>query len=168
MKRVNSILVILASLMLVASLAACGGGAQPTTAPEPAKPEAAEPTAVPEEVEPTEVPPAEPAAPAAEEPAAPAVDSKFPVPANAKIVMSTDQLVIASVDMSMEDTIKFYRDDAAAKGWTEYELLTTITDNVFSMAFRVPDQAEELVVQGTVIAEDNLTLNVRYEETDVN
>ncbi len=167
MKRRNSILFILASLVLIASLTACGG--QPAEAPaEPAKPEVAEPTAVPEVAEPTEVPPAEPAAPAAEEPAAPAVDAKFPLPPDAKTVMSNDQLVIASVDMSMEDTIKFYRDDAAAKGWTEYELLTTITDNIFSMAFRVPDQAEELVVQGTVIDEHNLTLNVRYEETDVN
>ncbi len=168
MKRSKTLFISLASLMLIASLAACGGGAQPTAAAEPVKQEAVEPTAVPEKAEPTEVPPAEPAQPAEPAAAAPAVDPKFPVPPNAKIVMSNDQLVIASVDMSMEDTIKFYRDDAASKGWTEYELLTTITDNVFSMAFRVPDQAEELVVQGTVIDEHNLTLNVRYEETDVN
>ncbi len=73
-------------------------------------------------------------------------------------------MVIASVNMTMKDVIAFYRADAKARGLTEYELLTTITDNVFSMAFRVPGQEEELVSQGTVIAADNLTLSWRYDE----
>ncbi len=156
-------LLFLAVLLITASLTACGGGAapeKPTTPPEPAKQEMAAPTTAPEMVEPTMVP-------EVETPAAPAATSKFPLPPNAKVIQSTDAMAIASVGMDIKDAMDWYRSDAKSKGWTEYELLTTVADNGFSMAFRVPDQEEELVVQGTVISADNLTLSVRFEETDV-
>ncbi len=60
-------------------------------------------------------------------------------------------MVIAFVNMKMDDVIEFYRADAKTNGLTEYELLTTISDNMFSMAFRRPNEEKELVVQGTVM-----------------
>lgn len=161
MNRVKLVSIILAIMVIAACQAACSFGssqANPTTPPEPAKQEAAAPTTAPVEVEPTKVP---------EVPAGPAASSKFPLPPNAKVIQNTDAMAIASVSMGIKDAMDWYRSDAKTKGWTEYELLTTVTDNVFSMAFRVPNQEEELVVQGTVISADNLTLSVRFEETDV-
>ena len=98
---------------------------------------------------------------------APKATSKFPLPKNAEIVSNTDSMVIASVKMKMDEVIEFYRADAKANGLTEYELLTTISDNVFSMAFRRPNEDKELVVQGTVMDAENITISLRYEETDV-
>jgi hypothetical protein len=160
----KKLLIVLAVLCMFALfIPACAPAAEATkeAAAEPAKAEAtaepakAEPTA---EVKPTDVP-------AAAEPAK--VESAFPLPDGAKIITSTPEMVIASTTLKMADVIEFYRSDAKAKGLEEYELLTTITDNVFSMAFRRPNEDKELVIQGTVIAADNLTLSLRYEETDV-
>ncbi len=161
----KKLLIVLAVLCLFALLVpACApaaeatkeAAAEPAKAEAPAEPAKAEPTAEP--AKPTDVPaPAEPAK----------AESAFPLPDDAKIVTSSPEMVIASTAMKMDEVIEFYRKDAKAKGLEEYELLTTITDNVFSMAFRRPNEEKELVVQGTVIAEDNLTLNLRYEETDV-
>ncbi len=161
MRNRKTIPVILAFGMIIFSILACSFGGntaeKPTTPPEPQKKEVTSPTDNPGKVETTIAGPVE----------APKTESKFPLPDKAKIIQSTDAMVIASVNMTMKDVIAFYRADAKARGLTEYELLTTITDNVFSMAFRVPGQEEELVIQGTVIAADNLTLSLRYEETDV-
>ncbi|NMB54526.1 MAG: hypothetical protein GYA15_07460 [Leptolinea sp.] len=157
MKRIKIFKLIVAAGLLIGSLAACGSGApakgKPTSPPEPPKQEAA----VSAKVEATAAPQAE----------APAEKSEFPLPPNAKIIQSTPEMVIASVAMSVKDAMEFYRADAKTRGFTEYELLTTVSDNVFSMAFRRPNEEKEMVVQGTAISTDNLTLNVRYEETDV-
>lgn len=163
MKRIKLGLIILVVVVIAFNLTACGGGAapeKPTSPPEPAKQEEAAPTMAPEKVEPTKAPPAE-------APTAPAATSKFPVPPNAKIIQSTDAITIASINMNIKDAMDWYRSDAKTKGWTEYELLTTVADNVFSMAFRIPNQEEEMIVQGTVISADNLTISIRYEEADV-
>jgi hypothetical protein len=97
----------------------------------------------------------------------PKVESAFPLPEGAKIITSTPETVIASTNLKMADAIEFYRKNAKVNGFIEKEILTTITDNVFSMAFTRPNEEKELVIQGTVVAADNLTLSLRYEETDV-
>lgn len=152
MKRTELLHLLLAAGLLAGSLTACSSSApaegKPTSPPEPPKQEAA----VSAKVEAT---------------AASTQKSEFPLPPNAKIIQSTPEMVIASVAMSMKDTMEFYRADAKTRGFTEYDLLTTVADNVFSMAFRRPNEEKEMVVQGTAISADNLTLSVRYEETDV-
>lgn len=157
MKRIKIFEMIVAAGLLTGSLTACSSGApagrKPTSPPEPPKQEAA----VSAKVEATSEPQAE----------APVQKSDFPLPPNAKIIQSTPEMVIASVAMSMKDAMEFYRADAKTRGFTEYDLLTTVADNVFSMAFRRPNEEKEMVVQGTAISADNLTLSVRYEETDV-
>ena len=161
-KKLLSVLAVLCLFVLLvpacapAAEATKEAAAEPAKAEAPAEPAKAEPTAEP--AKPTDVP-------AAAEPAK--AESAFPLPDDAKIVTSTPEMVIASTAMKMDEVIEFYRKDAKAKGLEEYELLTTITDNVFSMAFRRPNEEKELVIQGTVIAADNLTLSLRYEETDV-
>jgi hypothetical protein len=122
---------------------------EPTKAAEPQNQAAGKPTDLPAAAEPAKA------------------DSNFPLPKGAKIITSTPEMVIASTNLKMADAIEFYRKDAKAKGFTEKDILTTITDNVFSMAFTRPNEEKELVIQGTVIAADNLTLSLRYEETDV-
>jgi outer membrane lipoprotein-sorting protein len=156
-KKFMIVLAVLCVLVLL--VPACAPKAEPAkeAAAEPAKAEAtAEPVKA--EAKPTD-------APAAAEPAK--VKSAFPLPDGAKIVTSTPEMVIASTNLKMADAIEFYRKDAKAKGFTEKDILTTITDNVFSIVFTRPNEEKELVIQGTVVAADNLTLSLRYEETDV-
>ena len=152
MKRIRILHLLVAAGLITGSLTACGSGApaggKPTSPPEPPKREAEAPTA-------------------ASQAEVQSQKSEFPLPPNAKIIQSTPEMVIASVAMSIKDAMEFYRADSKTRGYTEYELLTTVSDNVFSMAFRRPKEEKEMVVQGTTISADNLTLSIRYEETDV-
>jgi hypothetical protein len=157
-KKLLTVVAVLCVFVLLVPACAPTAAATKEAAAEPAKAEATAEPQKPAEVKPTDVP-------AAAEPAK--VESAFPLPEGAKIVTSTPEMVIASTNLKMADAIEFYRKDAKAKGFAEKEILTTITDNVFSMAFTRPNEEKELVIQGTVIAADNLTLNLRYEETDV-
>jgi hypothetical protein len=159
-KSFSSILVGLCVIILL--IQACSFGAKTAgSAPTAVEPAKAEVTVEPQksgEVKPTD-------APASAGPAK--AESAFPLPNGAKIISSTPDMVIASTTLKMADAIEFYRKDAKVKGFTEKEILTTITDNVFSIVFQRPNEEKELVIQGTVIAADNLTLSLRYEETDV-
>jgi len=157
MKNHKTIPMILAFGMLLMSILACSlagtTAEKPTTQPEPPKQEVSSPTDNPGQVETTI--------------GAPVLKSNFPLPDKAKVIQSSDEMVTATVNMAMKDVVEFYRTDAKTKGLTEYDLLTAITDNTFSLVFRVPGQEKELVIQGTAIASDNVAFSVRYEETDV-
>lgn len=157
-KKLLILFAVLCVFVLLVPACAPTATATKEAAAEPAKADATTEPQKPAEAKPTDVP-------AAAEPAK--VESAFPLPDDAKIVTSTPEMVIASTKLKMADAIEFYRKEAKAKGFTEKEILTTITDNVFSMAFTRPGEEKELVIQGTVVAADNLTLSLRYEETDV-
>lgn len=157
--RLSMVVVLCAVFLLIqaCSFGAKAAGSSPVASTAVKSEAGAEPQK-PAEAKPTDVPAA--AAPAK-------VDSTFPIPDGAKIITSTPDMVIASTNLKMADAIEFYRKDAKAKGFTEKEILTTITDSVFSIVFQRPNEEKELVIQGTVVAADNLTLSLRYEETDV-
>jgi hypothetical protein len=161
MSSYKAIAIIMLVGILCLSLQACGSSSspaeKPTTPPEPAKKELTSPTDNPGKIETTIAVPAKQTE----------LKSDFPLPPKAKVVQTSDKMVTATISMPIKDLIEFYRADAKKKGLTEYELLTVISEKTFSMAFRVPGQEEELVLQGTDIGNNSVAFSLRYEEADV-
>jgi hypothetical protein len=63
----------------------------------------------------------------------------------------------------MDQVIKFYRDAFAEMELAEYDLLTAIGDESFSMVFTGWPSGEELVIQGVAFGETT-NVNIRLEE----
>ena len=66
--------------------------------------------------------------------------------------------------MSMEDVLKFYRDEYTAKGYTERELLTTVSDGVFSIVFDGDPSGKAVVIQSVDLGDGSRTIAIRLED----
>jgi hypothetical protein len=66
-------------------------------------------------------------------------------------------------DLAMDEVIAFYREAFAEMGLVEYDLLTAIEDEGFSMVFTGWPDGEELVIQGVAFG-GNTNVNIRLEE----
>lgn len=66
--------------------------------------------------------------------------------------------------MSMEDVLKFYRDEYTAKGYTERELLTTVSDGVFSIVFDGDPSGKAVVIQSVDLGDGSRTVAIRLED----
>lgn len=66
--------------------------------------------------------------------------------------------------MSMDDVLKFYRDEYTAKGYTERELLTTVSDGVFSIVFDGDPSGKAVVIQSVDLGDGSRTVAIRLED----
>ena len=66
--------------------------------------------------------------------------------------------------MSMEDVLKCYRDEYTAKGYTERELLTTVSDGVFSIVFDGDPSGKAVVIQSVDLGDGSRTVAIRLED----
>ena len=66
--------------------------------------------------------------------------------------------------MSMDDVLKFYRDEYTAKGYTERELLTTVSDGVFSIVFDGDPSGKAVVIQTVDLGDGSRTVAIRLED----
>ncbi|MDY6876575.1 MAG: hypothetical protein SWK90_10310 [Chloroflexota bacterium] len=144
-------------LILVLVTLACGlggGGEEPTDTPAPTKPPAAEPTS----------PPAEPTAPPAEE-SPTDYDTVFPLPDDVQNFSGDggESDVSFQTSLSMDEAIEFYREALADLGLTEYDVLTSIQDDGFSLVFTSWPNGEDVVVQGVDFGE-TINVSIRLEE----
>jgi len=157
------VLIVLALVTL-----ACGlGGSEPeptaTSAPAPTKP----PAAATEAPAPTEVP-APTEAPAPTEPPAESedeYDTVFPLPDDVWEFMGEggESGINFQTSLSIEESIEFYREALADMGLAEYDVLTSIQDDGFSLVFTGWSSGEELVLQGVDFG-DSTNVNIRLEE----
>jgi hypothetical protein len=65
--------------------------------------------------------------------------------------------------MAMDEAIAFYQDAFTDLGMLEYELLTAIEDEGFSMVFTGWPNGEEIVIQAVVFG-TSTNVNIRFEE----
>jgi hypothetical protein len=147
--------IVFALLILALAALACGGGDEAVT-PSPAateKPVAPPPTS----------PPAETEEEVEEEPAD--YDTVFPLPDDVQNFMGEggESTVTFQTDLSMDDAIAFYREALSDEGLAEYEVLTSIEDEGFSMVFTSWPNGEEVVVQGVDFG-DLVNISIRLEE----
>jgi len=109
----------------------------------------------------------EPVATAEEEPlpADSTSDSAFIMTADAyQVVNIGDGSVLYYTKLSLEDVMKFYRDEYTAQGYTERELLTVVSDGVFSMVFDGDPSGKAVVIQSVDLGDGSRTVAIRLED----
>jgi hypothetical protein len=91
------------------------------------------------------------------------VKTDFPMTADAfNFTDMGDGSILYYTKMSQADVMKFYRDAYTAKGYTERELLTVVSDTTFSMVFDGDPSGKSVVIQSVNLG-DSSTVAVRLE-----
>ncbi len=90
--------------------------------------------------------------------------SKFPMPSSVKNLTTTSTGdVNFQTNMSLKDTIAFYRDAFSKAGLKERTINTAITDTTFSMVFDGDPSGKAIVIQGVDLGNGTTNVNIRYE-----
>jgi hypothetical protein len=93
------------------------------------------------------------------------VKTDFPMTADAyNSVDVGDGSLLYYTKMSMDDVLKFYRDEYTAKGYKEREILTTISDGVFSIVFDGDPSGKAVVIQSVDLGDGSRTVAIRLED----
>jgi hypothetical protein len=92
-------------------------------------------------------------------------DTVFPLPDDVQNFTGEggEDPVNFQTNLGLEEVVEFYRQAFAKKGLTEYEVLTSIEDEGFSMVFTGWPNGLELVIQGVDLGEST-NVNIRLEE----
>jgi len=62
--------------------------------------------------------------------------------------------------MSLEDVMQFYRDELTARGYKEREILTTVTDGVFSIVFDGDPSGQAMIIQSVDLGDGSRTVTI--------
>ncbi|MEK6752041.1 MAG: hypothetical protein AABZ00_07225 [Chloroflexota bacterium] len=91
-------------------------------------------------------------------------DSEFPMPDDAKNIVSVAGTVNYQTNLSLEEAMAFYRDYYGKQGFTERELLTTVTDGVFSFVFDGDASGKAIVIQGVDLGDGSVNVNISLQD----
>lgn len=92
-------------------------------------------------------------------------DLDFPITRDAYNVLDVgDGTLLYYTKMSREDVMKFYRDEYDSRGYTENELLTVVSDGVFSMVFEGDPSGKSIVIQSVDLGDGSRTVTIRLED----
>ncbi len=93
-------------------------------------------------------------------------NTKFPMPGSVSNFTDTGNGSINfQTDLSLKDTIAFYRDAFTKEGLTERAGgFTSITITTFSMIFDGDPSGQAIVVQGVDLGNGKTNVNIRYEK----
>jgi hypothetical protein len=75
-----------------------------------------------------------------------------------------DGSILYYTKLSQDDVMKFYRDEYASRAYTENELLTVVSDGVFSMVFEGDPSGKSVVIQSVDLGDGSRTVAIRLEE----
>jgi len=93
------------------------------------------------------------------------VSTDFPVTDDAfNLIDVGDGSILYYTKMSQDDVLKFYRDEYVSRGYTERELLTTISDGVFSIVFDGDPSGKAVVIQSVDLGDGSSTVAIRLED----
>lgn len=92
------------------------------------------------------------------------ISSDFPMTADAYNIAEAGGSLIFYTKLSLEETMQFYRDEYKAKGYTEREILTMISDGTFSMVFDGDPSGQAVVIQSVDLGDGSRTVSIRLEE----
>ncbi|MDP1713542.1 MAG: hypothetical protein Q8L41_02250 [Anaerolineales bacterium] len=91
-------------------------------------------------------------------------DSEFPMPDDAKNVVSVAGTVNYQTNLDLDEVMDFYRDIFGKQGYSERELLTTVTDGVFSFVFDGHESGQAIVVQGVDLGDGSVNVNISFQD----
>jgi len=75
-----------------------------------------------------------------------------------------DGSILYYTKMSSDDVLKFYRDEYTSRGYKERELLTSISDGVFSIVFDGDPSGKAVVIQSVDLGDGSRTIAIRLED----
>ena len=87
----------------------------------------------------------------------------FPVTSDAYNVTEAAGSLVFYTKLSLDDVMKFYRDEYTARGYTEREILTVVSDTTFSMVFDGDPSGKAVVVQSVDLGDGSRTIAIRLE-----
>jgi hypothetical protein len=90
--------------------------------------------------------------------------SDFLMTADAYNVTEAGGSLIFYTKLSLEETMKFYRDEYTARGYTEREILTVVSEGTFSMAFDGDPSGKAVVIQSVDLGDGSRTVSIRLED----
>lgn len=90
--------------------------------------------------------------------------SPYPVTEDAREITDFgDGSILYYTNMSLEEVMDFYRDAYTSRGYTERELLTVVSDGVFSMVFDGDPSGKAVVIQSVDLGDGSRTVAIRLE-----
>lgn len=91
-------------------------------------------------------------------------DSEFPMPDDATNIVSVAGTVNFQTKLGLEEVMAFYRDIYGKQGFTEREILTTVTDGVFSFVFDGHASGQAIVIQGVDLDDGTVNVNISLQD----
>ena len=92
-------------------------------------------------------------------------DTEFPLTDDAyNITDIGDGSLLYYTKMSLDDVMKFYRDEYTSNGYTEREILTVVNGGVFSMVFDGDPSGKAVVIQSVDLGDGSRTVAIRLED----
>jgi len=93
------------------------------------------------------------------------VESEFPLPEDASNLMDLGEAgTNFQTGLSLDEAMEFYRDAFGEQGLTERDLLTVVSDGVFSMVFDGHESGKSVIIQGVDFGGGTMNINIRLEE----
>ena len=75
-----------------------------------------------------------------------------------------DGSLLYYTNLSLEEVMAFYRAEYTSKGYTEREILTVVSDGVFSMVFDGDPSGKGVVIQSVDLGDGSRTVAIRLED----
>lgn len=91
------------------------------------------------------------------------ISTDFPMTDDAYNVTEQADTLIYFTKLSLDDALKFYRDEYAARGYKEREILTSVSDNTFNIVFDGDPSGKAVVVQSVDLGNGSRSITVRLE-----
>ena len=91
-------------------------------------------------------------------------DSEFPMPDDASNVVNVAGTVNYQTNLSLDEAMAFYRDVYGKEGYTEREILTTVSDGVFSFVFDGDPSGKAIVIQGVDFGDGTVNINISLQD----
>ena len=92
-------------------------------------------------------------------------DTGFPMTADAYNVTEIgDGSILYYTNLSLEEVMAFYRAEYTSMGYTEREILTVVSDGVFSMVFDGDPSGKGVVIQSVDLGDGSRTVAIRLED----
>ena len=101
----------------------------------------------------------------ATEPGGNTTNTGFPMTADAYDVTEIgDGSILYYTNLSLEEVMAFYRAEYTSRGYTEREILTVVSEGVFSMVFDGDPSGKGVVIQSVDLQDGSRTVAIRLED----
>jgi len=92
-------------------------------------------------------------------------DTGFPMTAHAyDIVEVSDESVVYYTKLSAEEVLEFYRSEYTSRGYTEREIVTSLTEGILNLVFDGDASGKAVVVQSVGLPDGSRTVAIRLED----